>query len=205
MGILGYRGLDMGDDEKRERKGVSGILTGVTDILDKLEKLAESGTKISRTGRFPIPRRQAEGESEGSQGAYGFSFRVGGLGGQGSESPKVEPINEGRRERSPKVEPINEGRRERSVGRQATDEVREPLVDVFDEDDRLLIVAEMPGIERPEEVHLDLGGRTLTLSAERADRRYRKSLEVPEGTQRERLTVSCKNGIIEVSAAKPRA
>ncbi len=173
----------MGDEDKRERKG---ILSGVTDLLERLEKLAESGAKVSRTGRFPVGGRPAD--SGGSQGAYGFSVKVGGLGGEGSESPRVRPVNE---------EP-----RERPVGRQAAEEVREPLVDVFDEDDRVMIVAEMPGVE-PNDLHVELSGRTLTLSAERPDRKYRKSIEVPEGTQRDRLSVSCKNGIIEVSAAKP--
>lgn len=187
----------MGDEDKSERKGVSGILSGVTDLLEKLEKLADSGTKISRAGRFPMPGRR--GESEGGQGAYGFSVKVGGLGSEGAEAPKVRPINEG-----PKVEPVAPARgpRERPVGRQPAEEVREPLVDVFDEDDRVMIVAEMPGIE-PNDLRVDLSGRTLTLSAERPDRKYRKSVDVPEGIQRERLSVSCKNGIIEVSAAKP--
>jgi HSP20 family protein len=102
-----------------------------------------------------------------------------------------------------RVEPFGNVRRDRSTGESVVDEVREPLVDVFDEDDRLLIVAEMPGVE-PEDVHVDVVGRRLTLAAERADRKYRKSIEVPEGTRRERLSVSCNNGIVEIGVAKPR-
>jgi HSP20 family protein len=81
--------------------------------------------------------------------------------------------------------------------------VREPLVDVFEEEDRLLIVAEMPGIEQ-EDVVVELSDRLLTFSAERGDRKYRKSVEVPANIGRDQLVVSCKNGIIEISAAKPR-
>jgi HSP20 family protein len=83
------------------------------------------------------------------------------------------------------------------------DEVREPLVDVFDEEGparRPRDAGRRPG-GRPR----DLDGRTLTLSAERADRKYRKAIEVPEGTMREQLSVACKNGIVEIACAKPRA
>ncbi len=61
----------------------------------------------------------------------------------------------------------------------------------------------MPGIE-PEDLIVNLSDRTLTFSAERGERKYRKSIEVPEGIEREGLEVSCKNGIIEISAVKPR-
>ncbi|MBI5545862.1 MAG: Hsp20/alpha crystallin family protein [Deltaproteobacteria bacterium] len=175
----------MADEEKHEHKGVSGFLSGFTELLEKLEKLAETGGEISRTGSFPAPQR-TQG-TKPTQGVYGFSVKMGGLGGKDF-----------------KVEPFGNVRRDRATGRSVVEEAREPLVDVFDEDERLLIVAEMPGIE-PEDVHIDLSDHTLTLSAQRADRRYRKSIEVPEGTRREGLSVSCRNGIIEISAAKQRA
>jgi HSP20 family protein len=172
----------MADEEKREGKGLSGLLSGVNDLLEKLEKLAEAGGEISRSGTFPAGKDEQGGK--GPRGVYGFSVKTG-LGGKDF-----------------KVEPFGNVRRDRATGRSVVEEVREPLVDVFDEGDRLLIVAEMPGIE-PEDVRVDLSGRTLTLSAEHGEHQYRKPIEVPPGLRQDRLSVSCKNGIIEISAAKP--
>lgn len=169
-------------DDKGATKGLTGFLGGIADLVEKLEKLAESGSEISRSGEFP-----ATGEREGRppvKGVYGFSVKLG----PGGNEPRVEPFGNVRRDRAGSVS--------------VSDEEREPLIDIFDEDDRLLIVAEMPGVE-PEDLKVDLEGQTLTLSAERDRHKYRKSIEVPEGIERDQLSVTCRNGIIEVSCAKP--
>ncbi|MGI5865251.1 MAG: Hsp20/alpha crystallin family protein [Myxococcales bacterium] len=173
----------MSKEEKQERKGRSGILGGLTDLLGELEKLAETGKELRKTGSFETPGR--EGGSKPAKGVYGFSIKVG-AGGQDF-----------------KVEPFGNVRRDKATGRSVVEEVREPLVDIFDEEDRLLVVAEMPGIEQ-EDVVVDLSDHTLAFSAEHGERKYRKSIEVPEGIRRDQIEVSCKNGIIEISAAKPR-
>lgn len=183
----------MADEDRREHKGISGFLGGVTDLLETLEKLAESGGELSRKGTIPLSRREEEPEEERKEaskaprGVFGFSVKMG-LGG----SPDF------------KVEPFGNLRRDRATGESVVEEVREPLVDVFDEGDRLLIVAEMPGVE-PEDVQVEVGNRLLTIAAEHADRKYRKSIEVPEGIQRDRLSISCNNGIVEIGVAKPRS
>ncbi len=173
----------MSKEDKQERKPRPGFLGGLTDLLGELEKLAETGKELSKTGSFETPGR--EGGPKAAKGVYGFSVKVGG----GPQDFKVEPFGN--------------VRRDKATGRSVVEEVREPLVDVFDEEDRLLVVAEMPGIE-PEDLIVNLSDRTLTFSAERGERKYRKSIEVPEGIEREGLEVSCKNGIIEISAVKPR-
>ena len=186
----------MAHEDKREHKGISGWLGGVTELLETLEKLAESGGELSRSGTIP-PSAAGEGEgasgpeereeaSRAPRGVLGFSVKMG-LGG----GPDFM------------VEPFGYLRRDQATGASVVEDVREPLVDVFDEGDRLLVVAEMPGVE-PEDVHVDLGERLLTVTAERADRKYRKSIEVPEGTRRGRLSVSCNNGIVEIGVAKPQ-
>lgn len=182
----------MADEDRHEHTGISGFLGGVTEFLEKLERLAESGGEISRTGTIPLSGREegpggAEKRKEASKaprGVFGFSVKMG-LGG----GPDFQ------------VEPFGNVRRDRSTGESVVEEVREPLVDVFDEGDRLLIVAEMPGVE-PEDIHVGIVGRLLTITAERADRKYRKSIEVPQGTQRDRLSVSCNNGIVEIGVAR---
>jgi HSP20 family protein len=169
---------------KEDAKGLGGILGGLTEFVESLQKLAESGGELTRSGSFPAADERDK-EKEGRppiRGIYGFSVKVGAGG------------------KEPTVEPFGNLRRDRTAGTSMSEE-REPLVDIFDEDDRLLIVAEMPGVE-PEDLKLDLNGETLTLSASRGDHKYRKSIEVPAGTRRDRISISCRNGIIEVACAK---
>lgn len=177
-------------DEKGLPKGLTGFLGSMTDFVEKLEKLAQAGGEIAQRGSFPGTEEEPS-EERGSgkrppvKGVYGFSVKLG-LG-----------------DKDYKVEPFGNLRRDRTSGTSVVDDVREPLVDIFDEDDRLLIVAEMPGVE-PEDLKVDLSGETLTLSAERGQHKYRKSIDVPSGMQRDQVSVTCRNGIIEVSCAKSR-
>ena len=181
----------MAKESKGGSRGLSSLLGGVSDLVEKLEKLAESGGELSRSGSIPSqePSKDPDGgesAKKSARGVYGFSVKLG----VGGKDFSVEPFGNLRRDRS-SGQPVVE------------DEIREPLVDVFDEQDRLLIVAEMPGVE-PEDVHVDLSDHTLTLSAERGERRYRKAIEVAPDLERGHVEVSYKNGITEISCAKTR-
>jgi len=79
--------------------------------------------------------------------------------------------------------------------------VREPVVDVFEEEDHVLVVAEMPGISA-EDVQLLVEDDLLTISAERGDKKYRKEVLLPAGFAREKMQVSCNNGVIEIKCVK---
>ena len=174
----------MGSDDKGGDKGLGGLLRGFTDLIGKLGELAESGESLSKTGSFDLGRSSGGAAGKPSKGVFGLSVKVGGLGGK-----EVE------------IEPFGNIRRDQQTGESSVDDTREPLVDVFDEDDRLLIIAEMPGIDA-DGVRVDVTAGVLTLSGERDQRRYRKSIQVPDRLRREDVAVSCNNGIIEISYAK---
>ncbi len=171
------------DEATGPKKGLGGVMVGLANLLEKLNQVAEQGGEIART--FEIERGNAARGDKPLKGVVGFTIRTMG---EGDESVKVEPFGNVRR---------NE-----ATGESVVDEVREPLVDVFDEDQRLLIVAEMPGVES-NDVRLDLEEGTLTISAERGELRYRKKLAVPPGLSRDKLTLAVKNGIVQIEA--PRA
>ena len=111
-----------------------GFLSGLAEVLEKLSELAETGRTLSRSGEFTSPAGSESGAKEFTgakefKGMYGFSVKVG----LGGEEPTVEPFGNIK------------------VDRHARDgvvvaEVREPAVDVLEESDHLLIVAEMPGV-----------------------------------------------------------
>ncbi|MBI3280458.1 MAG: Hsp20/alpha crystallin family protein [Acidobacteria bacterium] len=152
--------------------GLGGILKGLGDLVEKLHDLAETGQELSRSGEL-------RGEGGQLKGIYGFTVKVG-LGEEGS-----------------RIEPFGNIRRDATSGRTVVQEVREPVVDVFEEEKHVMVVAEMPGVS-PQDLRLDLEGDVLTISAERGDKKYRKELLLPASFTREQMQVSSNNGVVEI-------
>lgn len=163
--------------KKKNKKGVfqggfEGILGGLTDLVEKLGELAEKGEKLSRTGDIRFKDKDLKG-------VYGFSVKVG-LGGEGA-----------------KVEPFGNIRRDERTGEPVVQEVREPMADVFEEEDHILVVAEMPGIST-EDVRIEARDDLLTIYAEKGDKKYRKEVLLPKAYPQEKMEVTCNNGILEI-------
>jgi HSP20 family protein len=78
---------------------------------------------------------------------------------------------------------------------------RKPLVDVFDSEKTVQIVAEMPGIEK-EDVELSVEGRDLEIRAARGDRRYHEFVELPADVEVDTAKASYKNGVLDISLNK---
>ena len=157
--------------------GLGGVFKGLAGLVEKLGELAEKGEEFSRKGEIRGT------EEKGIKGVYGFSVKVG-LGGEGI-----------------KVEPFGNIRKDRTTSEAVVHEIREPMVDVFEEEDHVLIVAEMPGVAR-EDLRLDLKDDILTISAERGDTKYRKEILLPGNFDAEKMTVSCNNGIVEIKCVR---
>jgi len=162
----------------RSGAGFDGIFKGLGDLVEKLSDLAEKGEQLSRTGEF-----QLGDEGKGLKGVFGFSVKTG-LGGK-----------------EVKVEPFGNISKDKATGKPMVHELREPLVDVFEEEDHVLIVAEMPGIEA-EDVEVEIQDDILTLSAKRGDKKYRKEILLPGSFQKDKLSVSCRHGIVEIKCMK---
>jgi len=83
----------------------------------------------------------------------------------------------------------------------SVDEVREPLVDIFEETGHILIVAEMPGIEG-KDIKIDLKDDILQFSAETKDMKYQKEILLKESFSKDKMTRTYKNGILEIKLMK---
>jgi HSP20 family protein len=154
--------------------GLAGFLGGLAELVEKLGELADKGEELSGRGEIPD-----FGPTKQFKGVYGFNVKV------GIGDDKV------------KVEPFGNIKRDTKSGETVVQEVREPLVDVFEEEDYTLVVAEMPGIST-EDVTLQVRDDVLTISAERGDKKYRKELLLPRTYPREKMVVSCNNGVLEI-------
>jgi HSP20 family protein len=74
-------------------------------------------------------------------------------------------------------------------------------VDVFEEEDHVLVVAEMPGIS-VQDVQITVEDDLLTISAERGDKKYRKEVLLPASCAREKTQVTCNNGVVEIKCMR---
>ena len=156
--------------------GHGGIFSGLSDLVGKLNELAETGEELRHTGEI-------HGAGKEVKGIYGFTVKVG-LGGK-----------------APHIESFGNIRKDKKTGEAVVQEIREPAVDLFEEQDHLLIVAEMPGISA-KDVQLEVKDDVLTLSAAKGEKKYRKEVLLPGTYAKEKMRLSCNNGVLEIKCFK---
>ncbi len=173
-------------DPKKKRKpeeeisidlGVGGLFKGLGNFLDLLSDMVESTEETeetTRTGEFKI-----KGLGEKGRGVYGVSVRVG-VGGV----PHVQHFGN--------IHSTQEG--------PEVVEVREPLVDVFDEKQEIVVAAELPGVGE-EEIHIDIQDDVLSLETT-GQRKYAKEILLPAPVDAATLQKTYKNGILELRMKK---
>ena len=88
-------------------------------------------------------------------------------------------------------------------GKQKVKRVREPLVEVNEENDQIVIIAEIPGATK-QDVEIKATSRTLTIST-KADSlaiKYYKEIELPTPINSDYAKARLQNGILEVKLKK---
>ena len=171
---------------KRERKesdaeihvdlGFGELFKGIGNFVDLLAQMSEQGeAEVKRTGEIKFKG------SDKLRGVYGFTIRTG-IGG----IPQVEHFGNVRKtEEGPVVV-----------------EVREPLVDTFDEGDSILVVVELPGVSE-DEIQVETNDDILTL-ATTGERKYTKEILLPSVVDSATMQKSYKNGILELRLTKAK-
>lgn len=155
--------------------GLGVLFKGIENLVDLAAKLKEAGGEINKEGEIDLSNLK-----EGMKGVFGFSVKTA-VGGK----PVVESFgNVKKTPEGPKVE-----------------EEREPITDVFDEDEEICIYAEMPGIKK-DDIKLDLKEDILDISAQTDKRKYHKEVLLPVKVQTDTLISSYKNGILEIKVRK---
>jgi HSP20 family protein len=146
------------------------------DIYDEFDRLEEMMDEMMRRA-FETP---SEGAKFRRPYVYGFSMSVG---------PNGKPV-------------IREfGNVESSHGGPRIREEREPLVDVMEENREVVILAELPGVER-DDINLNAAENHLTISVDTAERKYHKELSLPAMVDPKSAQASYKNGVLEVRLRK---
>lgn len=172
----------MEDDKKKDKKdeaafelfGLGGLFKGIEKLVELAGTLEEKGG-ISKEGEINLDQLK-----KGMKGVYGFTINTA-VGG----SPKVETFgNIKKTPEGPKV-----------------DEEREPMTDIFDEKDEIVVIAEMPGIE-DKDIKIDLKEDILEISAVSTSRTYRKEILLPVKVLKTNLNQKFTNGILEIRIKK---
>lgn len=76
-----------------------------------------------------------------------------------------------------------------------------PLLDIFDEEDCIIVVAELKGFKK-ENIKIKLEKGQLTLSARTQNRKYYKRLNLPDIVVPESMHTTYKNGVLEIRLKK---
>jgi len=168
-------------------KGLGDFLEVLSDKMEAFEQMDTSGAEPRASGgRMPRgapPTRtgtfKVKGLGDKAQGVYGLSFRT-----LADGVPKVERFGNIRRtEDGPVVA-----------------DVREPLVDLFDEPDEIVLVAEMPGANE-EDVSVELHDDVLVLETT-GERKYAREVLLPAAVDAASLQKTFRNGILELKLKK---
>ncbi len=155
--------------------GLGGMFKSLGGFLELLSDLAEKGDgEFSKSGEIGSDKK-------GMKAVYGFSVRVGGGG-----KPLIENFGNVKSDRD---------------GSPVVEEAREPMVDVFDESDHLLIVAELPGVSE-KDIAFEVKGDILHLSAAHGDRKYQKELLLPSAVKEKGASSSYRHGVYELKLPK---
>ncbi len=170
-----------GEEHKKHMKsdeGAGGIFRTIGSFLDVLSDMVDrEETEVRREGTVTL------GEGKGAKAVYGFTVRLGGMG-------------------EPRVQPFGNVKKEKGKG-PVVEAVREPIVDVFDEKEALVVVAELPGIGE-KDIVVELRDDILTIAAETGGQKYYKEVLLESPLVPDGLTRSYRNGVLEIRICKPK-
>lgn len=169
--------------DEMEGINLGGLFKGIGDLIDLISGMVEK-VDLANLDEETLSRlRQASrgGVGGGPRGVYGVSIQrgIGGI-------PRVHSFGNIRRtDKGPIVE-----------------EVREPLADLFDEDDLLLVIFELPGVEE-KEIRIEVEEDTLRFSSS-GKRKYAKELPLSCPVDESTMETTYKNGILEIRLQKAK-
>lgn len=153
----------------------------LSDIFDEIEEMMREMERLALSLAEEGLARTARGIAE-VRGPIVYGVRI-------TVGPDGRPI-------------IEEFGNVKRVGRRPViEEEIEPLVDVIDEKDRVVVVAEIPGVDK-KDIDVRVKDGKLIIRARGKERKYYKEIELPPGVKPETAKARYKNGVLEVTIEK---
>jgi HSP20 family protein len=170
---VGLNVFGLSSKRQDEKTGSRGLL----GLIGDLAKLAEESRSYRKEFKFG-----------GKRGVIDFTVRAGPLKRSGRAS-----LGKPRRRIA--------GRKHYIHTPVEVNEKRDPLVDIFDEENVIKVMADLPGIERGD-IDLDLTNDLLTIKVDTPTRKYYKQVKLPALVEKKILEATYKNGILEIKLKK---
>lgn len=169
-------------EKKREsdlgsgKGALSTIFQGIGNIIDLVANMEEEGkVEERREGEFSSPSGRVKG-------VFGISVKTGlGL----DEKLTIEPQSHVRK----------------APQRPRGGEERQPLIDVFDGQDHVLVIIELPGVDE-EQIHTEVKGDILILSTTSGNYNFYREVILPKDVDASTVTRKYTNGVLEIRISK---
>lgn len=171
-----------------ERRGF--FFPEIEKLIEDMEKeMAEAFRDMESTMPRDMVRvrRQPDGSVRREYGpfVYGYSVKIGSDG-----KPIVREFGN--------LKPGKGGEGQPSLNLQ---DMREPLVDIIEEENAVKVLAELPGVNK-EDISLFLSDNVLTINVDTPERRYHKELSLPGEVDESSVRSTYTNGILETVLTK---
>lgn len=165
------------------------------DFFDDLHRRMEREFRRMEEEMNRMMRAAQEGRlqppEKGGPIVYGFSMRIG---------PDGRPhVQEFGNVRDPRL--LRQLRAELGAPgeeRGLPPAVLEPLTDVMEDEEKVIITFELPGVDK-KDIDLEVTEDSLVLKAERAGRKYFKEVPLPEKVLPDSVEAKYNNGVLEVT------
>lgn len=161
-------------DDVTGAAGLSKIARGLSDLFNVLADFDQ------------LPRRGRH-EKDGKVIEYSFGART--LGEAAGEKELSEET------------PAHPEERPRRAAKRSSLEMLEPVMDMFDEPGEIVLLFELPGVER-KNIRCILDGDMLLLEAKTGERLYRKEALIEEKLSAGAPRLNLRNGVLEVRLSK---
>jgi HSP20 family protein len=102
-------------------------------------------------------------------------------------------------EGKPTIDSFGNLKKEPFSGKAEVKKTREPLVEVYEEGEQIVVIAEMPGVVK-DDIELKATNRSLTISTKEGipGRRYFKEISLPGNVNSDVAKARLTNGILEI-------
>lgn len=170
----------MSKDDPKDKDDVTGAaaFTKIAHGLSDLFNVLSDFDQLPRRGRH---------EKNGRVMEYSFGTRT-----------LREAAGE---QKAPEETPADSEGLQRRAAKRSSIEVLEPVTDMFDEPAEILLLFELPGVER-KDIRCFLDGDILLLEAKSGDRLYRKETLIEDKLAEGAPRLKLHNGVLEVRLSK---
>ena len=166
-----------GKEDTTGEFGFSGLLKGLSNLIDTAAAFAEKGQDLKKSGEINFGNFDKIKGLKDIKGVYGINVRT---------------LKDGR----PFVQSF--GNIKKTSDGPVVEEVREPIIDLFEEKDSTQIIAEMPGIDQ-KDIVVEARDDIIIISASTNLRKYQKEVLLSKAVKEKDMEWSYKNGVLVIT------